>query len=75
MSRYASDLFLIAFYSFSSIAIAAAIVTATYYLKAWRCEQRWSDSTYESRYKAFVGCQVNVDGVWLPDDLIREIVQ
>lgn len=39
----------------------------------FRCDRQWSDSGVSSRYKVFVGCQLQrKDGTWYPASAYRE---
>lgn len=39
----------------------------------YRCSQAWKDSGYETRLN--FGCQVHVDGRWVPADSVKIIAQ
>ena len=38
--------------------------------KSYACGARWSD--FQSQYGVVSGCQVKVDGRWVPEDRVRQ---
>lgn len=49
---------------------AAGIVIG---VNTFKCDRLWSDSGVSSRYKVFVGCQLQrKDGTWYPASAFRE---
>lgn len=43
----------------------------SYGLNALECSNKWANSSIESRYVMRGGCQVKVDGNWIPSDNFR----
>lgn len=48
-------------------------VAAVNFLSSLSCEKQWADSGMDSRYSFFGGCQIKVDGLWIPSRVYRDI--
>lgn len=54
--------------------IAVAIIALPiYWVAKYSCEQHWRDAGFESRFGVFAGCQLYVDGRWIPSEVYRVV--
>ena len=51
---------------------AVGIITLATNLDRLSCTNRW-DGVYQSQYKVLGGCRVNIEGHWLPENVIRVV--
>lgn len=59
----------------SFLAFFLAIATAVSFLINQRsCYERWSASGYVVRYELFARCRVLVNGKWLPETALRNLL-
>lgn len=56
------------------VLVAAVIIIAFYYFIArFSCHQRWKDAGLESRFTLLGGCQLQIDGRWIPAENYRQV--
>lgn len=53
-------------YMFMAVTIFAAIYGSMIWWPSFKCEQKVAPSGYECTWDFFAGCQVNIDGRWVP---------
>lgn len=53
------------------LAVAALLVGAAMWVSSASCTASWQDSGHAVRWAPIQGCQIQVDGAWLPADKYR----
>jgi len=55
------------------VCLIVFLISSGIWISSVMCRTSWEDSGFYSRYKIMAGCQIKVDGRWIPEERYRTI--
>lgn len=60
------DFLILVFIMLSLFFFVIAVLLINFWINSIKCSRRWE--SFENQYEALSGCQIKVDGKWIPSD-------